>query len=73
MKRFAALIIVMTVFQLTFGSYMYGKGSIDGIARYRQSKNFMLTLYSMYVYGLRDACDASLRCKDVNNLLGRKK
>jgi hypothetical protein len=37
--------------------YTYVKGGIDGVARYQRSRHFALTLYSMYMFGMRDGCD----------------
>jgi len=58
MRRFIPLVVALTLFQLAFGFYIYGKGEVDGVAYYKRSKSFMLTLYSMYMYGVRDGCDA---------------
>jgi hypothetical protein len=54
MRRFIPLVILLTLFQMGFGGYMYVKGGIDGIAMYRRSKSFYLTLYSMYRFGFMD-------------------
>jgi len=63
MKRFTILIVAMTLFQLSFGCYMYGKGEMDGAIHYKRSKNFMLTLHSMYHMGWMDGFDAAERGK----------
>lgn len=54
MKRFMPLILLMTMLQTTFGFYMYIRGGIDGIIVYKHSKNFYLTLESMYRFGFID-------------------
>jgi len=58
MKRYisAGLLTALILFPLF--SYTYVKGCQDGIARYKRSKNFMLTLYSMYRFGVQDGMDA---------------
>lgn len=63
MRRFivASLLVSLVLFPL-FG-YTYLKGCQDGIARYKQSKNFMLTLYSMYLFGVGDGCKGGSICE----------
>lgn len=43
--------------------YTYIKGCQDGIVRYKQSKNFMLTLYDMYMFGVMDGCRGGKICE----------
>jgi hypothetical protein len=59
MKRyiFPSLLTALILFPL-FG-YTYVRGCQDGVVRYKRSKNFMLTLYSMYMMGFRDGSDAA--------------
>jgi len=52
----AGLLTALILFPLF--DYTYVKGCQDGVARYKRSKNFMLTLYSMYMFGVRDGYDA---------------
>lgn len=54
MKRYivAALLTAGILFPL-FG-YVYQKGMEDGVTRYKRSKQFELTLQSMYRFGLAD-------------------
>ena len=58
MKRFIPLVVAVTLFQTAFGVYMYGRGGVDGVTRYQQSKRFALTLYSMYRFGVMDGMDS---------------
>jgi hypothetical protein len=37
-------------------AYTYHRGEVDGVAHYKQSKQFALTLDSMYRFGLMDGC-----------------
>ncbi len=53
MKR-PCLIFIFSIMQAFFISYMYAKGAVDGVARYKNSHQFQLTLDSMYRYGLDD-------------------
>lgn len=61
MKRYvlASLGIAAILFPLFW--YVYSKGMEDGVARYRHSKQFQLTLDSMYRFGLGD-------CKEGNHV-----
>lgn len=54
MKRYilAGLGIAAILFPLFW--YVYSKGMEDGVARYKRSKQFQLTLDSMYRFGLVD-------------------
>jgi hypothetical protein len=60
MRRFigGGLAVSLVLFPL-FG-YTYVKGGIDGVLRYQRSRRFALTLYSMYMFGVRDGYD---KCK----------
>jgi hypothetical protein len=40
----------------------YIRGMEDGVERYRHSKQFYLTLYAMYHFGLIDGCTNDALC-----------
>ena len=42
--------------------YVYSMGMVAGVARYKRSKQFQLTLYSMYRMGLMDGCTDDEAC-----------
>lgn len=54
MKRYltAALLTSAILFPLFW--YVYQKGAEDGVVRYKRSKQFEMTLQSMYRFGLLD-------------------
>jgi len=56
MRRFVAASFLSTLVLFPLFGYVYVRGEIDGIARYRDSRQFALTLLSMYQYGVWDAC-----------------
>lgn len=62
MKRFivAGLLTALMLFPM-FG-YVYLCGRADGIAAYKVSRQFHKTLYSMYMFGMKDACDMPGLC-----------
>jgi hypothetical protein len=63
MKRFIfASFATMAILFPLFG-YVYIRGSEDGIAYYKQSKGFRMTLDRMYRYGFDDGRDACRRGK----------
>ncbi len=49
---FMASVILWPLF-----AYTYHRGQIDGVARYKHSKQFYITLGSMYHYGTKDGCE----------------
>lgn len=57
----ASLLVLLVLFPL-FG-YTFLKGAEWGVDRYRHSRQFFLTLYSMYMYGLSDGCTDPKTCK----------
>ena len=44
-------ILVLMIGFLVLGSSMYNRGLADGVARYKQSNEFALTLESQYHFG----------------------
>ena len=58
MRRLIVLFVTTTFLLLPLCFYMYGKGEMDGVEHYKHSKQFQLTLYSMYMFGARDGYDA---------------
>jgi hypothetical protein len=44
---------IAIIFFLT-GFYLFNKGMVIGVARYKHSKNFQMALDSAYHYGLED-------------------
>jgi hypothetical protein len=61
MRRFIVLALANVVILFPLFTYTYLKGGIDGVARYQHSRQFALTLYSMYMFGVREghnACEA---------------
>jgi hypothetical protein len=55
--RYWAIVLWTTLVFTTSGSYLYFKGRADGVAHYKRSKNFMMTLDAAYKYGLWDCQD----------------
>jgi hypothetical protein len=51
---FVGLVLVLLATHL----YIYGSGLTDGKVRYQHSRNFQLTLDSMYRFGLKDGEDS---------------
>jgi hypothetical protein len=62
MRRFivAGFFVSLILFPLFVATYL--RGMADGVERYRHSKQFMLTLYSMYMFGLKDGCTDDAMC-----------
>jgi len=54
MRRFIMLAILVSLILFPLGTYVYLRGCIDGVARYKKSTNFLYTLNSAYMYGVRD-------------------
>jgi hypothetical protein len=42
--------------------WVYSAGMSDGVARYKRSPQFELTLKSMYMFGIMDACEHRELC-----------
>ena len=42
--------------------YTYSRGLEDGVVRYKRSRQFMLTLQSMYRFGVADGCTDDRIC-----------
>lgn len=49
--------------------YVYSVGMSDGVAHYKKSQQFALTLKSMYTFGVIDACIEPSTC---HSIVGRK-
>lgn len=62
MKRFivAGLLLSLVLFPI-FG-YVYARGMTDGVDRYRDSRQFKMTLLSMYMFGVQDGCTMPTVC-----------
>lgn len=54
MRRLFALSLGISLVLFPIMCYTYVRGCQDGIARYKKSKQFELTLYSMYKFGFID-------------------
>lgn len=54
MKRYLAAVLLTSAILFPLFWYVYQKGMEDGVARYKRSKQFELTLQSMYRFGLAD-------------------
>lgn len=54
MKRYIVAGLYLSIILFPLFCYTYVKGMADGVARYKTSKNFYMTLYSMYRYGVID-------------------
>lgn len=76
MKRYllASLGIAAILFPLFW--YVYSKGMEDGVTRYKRSKNFELTLQSMFLYGLGDGivrcCNNEFTCGEEKKHVAHK-
>jgi hypothetical protein len=62
MKSYIYVVLLLSLVLFPLFGYTYRKGCQDGVIRYQHSKQFMLTLYRMYMFGMRDGYDA---CKGV--------
>lgn len=54
MKRYFKAFLAISATLLPLFGYVYAKGREDGVAAYKQSRSFQLTLDSMYRFGLLD-------------------
>lgn len=54
MRRFIVLTLAMAVVLFPLFTYIYRKGGVDGVMHYKHSKNFIMTLYSAYMFGVQD-------------------
>jgi len=61
MRQRIVLYLGMILVQLVLGFYLYGRGERDGLARYRRSDQFNMTLVSEYYFGWNDGYAA---CKE---------
>ena len=52
------VVIVLTIYSLILGGYLYYKGGQDKVNRYKHSRNMQLTLASQYRFGFNDGYDA---------------
>lgn len=57
MKQYLLASLGIAAILLPLFWYVYSKGMEDGVARYKRSKNFEMTLQSMYRFGLADCGD----------------
>jgi hypothetical protein len=57
MRRFiiGGLLVALIVFPLS--AYVFLKGAAWGVERYRHSRQFNMTLFSMYMFGIHDGYD----------------
>jgi hypothetical protein len=62
MKRFLFGVIFGIIILSPTYLYVYSKGMVDGVAHYRRSDNFKLTLFSMFVAGVHEACRHLYEC-----------
>lgn len=53
-SRMVAYLWIILIFS-SVGTYLYYKGAIDGVEKYKRSKNMDLALKSAYHYGYSDA------------------
>lgn len=58
MRRLIMASLLVALVLCPIFEYVYLKGCQDGVTRYKHSKSFSLTLYSMYLFGLHDGYDA---------------
>ena len=65
MKRFIAAAALTSLVLFPLFGYVYFQGMIDGVARYRGSRQFQLTLFSMYRFGVLDACADHDLCQKI--------
>lgn len=54
MKRYLAAVFLTAAILFPLFWYVYQRGAEDGVARYKRSKQFEMTLQSMYRFGLLD-------------------
>jgi hypothetical protein len=57
----AGLLVALIVFPLS--AYVFLKGMEYGVARYKSSTQFKMTLFSIYTMGFWDACDHPKLCE----------
>lgn len=66
MKRYITAGLLTAAILFPLFAYTYKQGMNDGVARYKRSKNFELTLQSMYFFGRGDAvvdcCNHDIIC-----------
>ena len=65
MRRFISAGLGVSLVLLPLMCYTYAKGCEDGVAQYKRSQNFVMTLFSMYVFGVQDACLHPHTCDGV--------
>lgn len=56
-KEFFKIVLLVSLIILPTDTYIYCRGMADGIKFYRGSRQFALTLYSMYRFGYMDGAD----------------
>lgn len=54
MKRYIKAMFLLAPILFPLFLYVYMKGMEDGVTRYKHSKQFEMTLQSMYRFGLTD-------------------
>lgn len=55
-------VLVLTMYSFILGSYLYYRGSKDGVTKYKHSKNMALTLESQYRFGFNDGLASRKYC-----------
>lgn len=65
MRRLRQLILLavsVAAVLLPLDWYVYWRGGRDEVARYKRSRQFQMTLDSMYRFGLMDGCTDDEKC-----------
>lgn len=62
LKDFAAAIIFGSLVLLPLAWCLYSRGMQDGVEHYKRSRQFQLTLQSMYRFGVADGCTDDHLC-----------
>jgi hypothetical protein len=61
-KEFLVTALAVAVILFPLSWKVYTQGVADGVARYKRSRQFMLTLESMYRFGVADGCTDDHLC-----------
>ena len=65
MKRFILGVIFGVIILSPTYLYVYSKGMVDGVTYYKHSIKFKLTLFSMFVAGVHEACRHPYTCGGI--------
>lgn len=70
-KEFVITAFAVAIILCPLMWHVYSRGMVDGVAHYKKSKQFRLTLFSMYRYGVSDGCTDDHIC-DMYGFLGEE-